>query len=202
MIHVIFMRMITISVMIFNLTFYVYCSQHLTNKLFDAVKRDDVERDGVKSVMDLLKQGADINGREVTTNKTALMYANSATVVSTLLAHWPGVNLQDQFGRTALIYRVMQNNKDAVDLLLDAHADPNVRDNHGVSPLHYGARHAGVPVVATLLGAHADHWYVDRANRSVLEYASFRGNESMVQYLQDFMRTSALNNRKKSINKK
>ncbi|MHB0999150.1 MAG: ankyrin repeat domain-containing protein [Armatimonadota bacterium] len=67
-------------------------------------------------------------------------------------------NTRDQYGRSALIYAVVDGNTEVVKILIENKADINMRDNEGWTALHAAAEEYRVEIAKILLnnGAEVD----------------------------------------------
>ncbi|MHB1000127.1 MAG: ankyrin repeat domain-containing protein [Armatimonadota bacterium] len=67
-------------------------------------------------------------------------------------------NVRDRYGRSALLYAVVDGNTDAVKILIENRADINMRDNEGWTALHAAAEEYRVEIANILLnnGAEVD----------------------------------------------
>lgn len=86
----------------------------------------------------LLAAGVPVNIMSVPDKRTPLHMAaqnDRKTVVELLIQNGADVDVDNQFGRTALHDAIVNGASGAVDVLLDAKADPN-RWAHGMPPLH------------------------------------------------------------------
>ena len=86
----------------------------------------------------LLVGGADVNASRLD-GFTALMVAARISeefeIAQWLLDRGANLNAKDALGRTALIYAVSRQNRDAVKSLLAKGADPNAADHQGITAL-------------------------------------------------------------------
>jgi uncharacterized protein len=120
--------------------------------LIAAVKHDQ----GVQRIVQLIRDGADVNVRDKD-RKTALMFAaalEDVQVVQVLVSHGADVNAVDVLGRTALIRAAMTSEVRTVELLLRNGARVNWQDRGGRSALMWAAERP--QIVYLLLKAGAD----------------------------------------------
>jgi ankyrin repeat protein len=101
------------------------------------------------------------------------MLLQSPTVVE-------GINFQDQYGKTALIW-ASRGNTEIASLLLDKGADPNVRNNDGRTALMIG----NTDIMKLLLSHKADMNIRDNNGNTVLTSASMDGKPERVKFLLD-----------------
>ena len=115
------------------------------------------KRDGA-AVRELLKQHADVNGRQAD-GATALHWAahwDDLEMTRLLLREGGDVNAANDFGVTPLSLACTNGNRAIVDALLTAHADPNAALGTGETPLMTAAHTGSLAVVNALLSAGAN----------------------------------------------
>ena len=95
----------------------------------------------------LLNAGADLNiadadGDTCLHNAVGnLLYTDGHTeVLQGIISHGIDVNATNKKNMTALMIACAKENKDAINILLNAGADPNIADSDGDTCLHYAAR--------------------------------------------------------------
>ena len=89
------------------------------------------KRGSTNKIKEFIKNGVDIEMRDTSYGKTALMFACSDSylvMVDVLLKAGANPNLQDNEGRTALM---MSSTPKIIAKLLEAGADPNIQDKDG-----------------------------------------------------------------------
>ena len=89
-------------------------------------------------------------------------------------------NLQDEKGRTALMYAVMQNNNDVLKVLLDSSADANLQDNKGRTVLMYLIARKNYKGIKILLDYKCDVNLADNDGVTPLMYALRSGDQRLV----------------------
>lgn len=104
--------------------------------LFDFVSRNDI-----KSVVELLKNGArtDITDKE---GKTILLYANNNIFRKPLLQFGADSNVKTSNGNTLLHSAVRKGHEETVKLLLEYNADAKALDGNDKPPLYYAKSNA------------------------------------------------------------
>ena len=126
----------------------------------------------------LLKAGANVNAR-YTTRYSALHVVVSQPVLNPalkiLLRYKPDSEVLDDEQLTPLHRAVMNDNADAVALLLEAGADPNARSREGMTPLHTAVGRNQPRIVQQLLNHEANPNIADAANRTPFTVAISRG---------------------------
>ena len=96
------------------------------------------------------------------------------------------INIQDNLGRTALIWAIRYVHIDIVRLLLDKGADPNIPDEFRKTPLIWASLGDGhIEIVKLLLDRGVDINIVSKYGQSALAYASYFGNTDIVKLLLD-----------------
>lgn len=150
--------------------------------LHEAVQRRDLE-----AVRSLLKNGADVNAKDVD-GRTPLILAISedsgladgvSPVEKLLMEYKADVNAKDNNGRTALMTASLKFNVGMVKYLIKQNADLNARDNKGLTALMetaFGGK-AGVKIdLMELLVRHkADINIKDTEGETALMKAAFEG---------------------------
>lgn len=116
-------------------------------ELTAAVKTDDQVK-----LNELLRKGADLNGRDADgmTPLICAAYRHSLPSVQALLDGGADVNARDSLGMAPLHAAAYEGATDVVKLLLARGADPSARDSGGHAPLEY-AKASGHQDVATML---------------------------------------------------
>jgi cytohesin len=134
----------------------------------------------------LLKHGAKtdlLNEQGQTPLHTAAALGYDGTV-RVLLAHRVDVNVRAKNRQTPLHSAFMiVPRPEAVEALLDAHADPNAADDQGRTPLHAAAEKAKPDVVARLLDAKADPNARDTAGATPLHLAAKLKRKETIELL-------------------
>ena len=95
----------------------------------DSVWEDAIKRGEVPVVLDLLRQGLDVDARD-RYGQTGLMLAAHAghrPVVEILIAHRPNLNITAKFGLSALMLAVVAGHAEIARLLAKAGADLSLR---------------------------------------------------------------------------
>ena len=107
----------------------------------------------------LIAVGADVNNKSSDGGgTTGLMEASGHTdVIKLLLESGADPNIQSNYGYTALMNAVYENeDPEIIKLLIKAGADPNIQDKEGVTALLEAARHDNRAVIKLLIESGAD----------------------------------------------
>lgn len=160
------------------------------NQLADAVIQKDTAQ-----IETLLQSGLDINTQHPTSGTTVLMIASSYyyydDMVRYLIENGANVNLQDNDGKTALLWAA-SNSLENAKILLENEAKVNIAANDGMTPFiqaSLGVSSGKVPIeMCELLRKHGANVNASltRKNASgwtALHYASVNGNIKLVKYL-------------------
>lgn len=158
---------------------------NLTDHLMVTVNNSDNDY-----LRQLLKQGADVNERDIKTEDTALIRASSKGHNDTagfLIKAGADVNKKGEEA-TALIYASLEGHTDIVRLLIDAGADLNTEARHGITPLMIASKKGYTDMVRLLIEAGAE---VNKETQSfkyqniatALISASKAGNKDIVRLL-------------------
>jgi uncharacterized protein len=122
----------TLALVILLLTINsVLFAQSMNDSMYDAtVKGDTLAMNG------FIRRGVDVNliikqGFVETNLIVTAVYNKNADVVRLLLRNGIDVDLDDNFGATALMYAVSTSNVELVKILLDSGANPTLKDKSG-----------------------------------------------------------------------
>ncbi|MBP2626773.1 MAG: Ankyrin repeat-containing protein [Firmicutes bacterium] len=114
---------------------------------------------GDKEVVNaFLDAGMSVNAVRPTDGWSPLMSAcfyKKSDIVELLLEKQATVNLQDKYGKTALIHATVMGAEDIVTMLLEYGANPNIQDNNGRTPLieAYTKKYARISEILKSAGA-------------------------------------------------
>lgn len=154
--------------------------KRLNRALLDAVITRDIAR-----VRELLKQGADVNGRDDEHEETPLILAAKfagADVMRSLLEAGAEVDARDDWGRTALFYAPASS--ELFGVLLRAGADVHARDEEGNTILMRKVSESASPAeVEGLLRLGVDPGVRNEAGESALDLAEGLGLVRVVEQL-------------------
>ncbi len=92
-------------------------------------------------------------------------------------------NIQYETGRTPLVYAVLKNNKQLVDLLLRQGANPNIAGKDGITPLMYAVLKSKEELADLLLQHGANLNITDKDGVTPLMYAVLKNNKQLVDFL-------------------
>ncbi|MBJ8050780.1 ankyrin repeat domain-containing protein [Bacillus cereus] len=111
------------------------------------------EKQEMKTVISLLKRGADIN---ITDNKgrTPLMiatYKNDVKTAKALIDAGADVNIQDDMKNNPFLYAGAEGYLDILKLTIDAGADPSLTNRYGGTALIPASEHGYLDVIKELL---------------------------------------------------
>lgn len=145
----------------------------------EAKLREAAKNGYIKFVIDLLKQGVDVNAADAE-KRTALMWAaydGYTEVVKQLLKRGAEVDARDQLDRTALMFAASGANIETVRFLLAHKAETNLVDSHEAwTALMFAAAEGHNDIVQALLKAGADVNLIDTDGDSAYDFAVQRGH--------------------------
>ena len=145
----------------------------------EAKLREAAKNGYIQIVMNLLKQGVDVNAPD-DDKRTALMWAafdGYTKVVKQLLRRGAEVDARDNVDRTALMYAASGPNIETVRLLLAHKAETNLVDGHEAwTALMFAAAEGHNDIVQALLKAGADRNLIDTDGDSAYDFAVQRGH--------------------------
>ena len=93
------------------------------------------------------------------------------------------VNEKDEYGSTALIYAVKNNNSNCVKVLIDNGADVNIKNIVGNTPLTIASKKGNIKIVKTLLSSGADPNLKGKYGWTALMNAVVPGHVNVVEEL-------------------
>ncbi len=120
----------------------------MTQNLIQAAERGDAAL-----VQQLLREGADLNGRDAR-GRTPIMaatHANKPAIVKILIQAGADINLQDEIKDNPFLYAGAEGLLDVLKLLIDAGADTRITNRFGGTALIPAAERGHVEVVQELL---------------------------------------------------
>ena len=120
----------------------------MTQNLIQAAERGDAAL-----VQQLLREGADLNGRDAR-GRTPIMAAthgNRPAIVKILIQAGADINLQDEIKDNPFLYAGAEGLLDVLKLLIDAGADTRITNRFGGTALIPAAERGHVEVVQELL---------------------------------------------------
>ncbi|MGC9367824.1 MAG: ankyrin repeat domain-containing protein, partial [bacterium] len=111
----------------------------------------------VDIIEDLIKNGANVNEKDLANNETPLFYGiEEERVVRVLLENGAEVNIADFEGETPLLEASRNNDVEIINLLLDNGAEVNVVNEKGYTPLLISVSYENYDVAELLVNAGAD----------------------------------------------
>lgn len=150
----------------------------------------------LEGIKKLIADGAELNQKRspiknipVKINDSPLMLAAPyPEIVALLLKAGSDVNEQNDFGKTALMYAIQEQNVKSVSMMLDAHADVNAKTFENIecsalkagsrTPLMYAAWEANAEIIRMIVAAHADIDAKDTNDETALNYLKHNENLS------------------------
>lgn len=149
---------------------------------------------GVKSILQLLRAGADVNaqwGRGETALHIAAQIGRS-DVVRVLIWQGSRVDPIDRYECTPLSRAVFAGNLGVVEILLHYGANVNHRDNGFWTPLYIASNHGDISMVEVLLEHGADPTIEDPDGDSPLRVAQKKGHTEIIELLQKALQQPGL----------
>ena len=142
-------------------------------------------------VRELIRAGADVNGKNYYYKQTALHWASSrghSSVIKTLAEAGANLNVQDVWGVTPLMRAAEEGDANVVVELIRAGADVSVVSSHewlsvaaGSTALHCAAKQNNIECGVLLVEAGADMRTRNKNSKSPLDLASFRFRRTIQQ---------------------
>lgn len=143
--------------------------KEINNQLLNAIKSGNL-----KEVESLIASGVDVTSLDYRGCTTLMGAANCGfESIVQLLSKYVPVNIQDDFGWTALLFAARNGHEAAVKTLIEAGADVNLLDNRGRSAFECAAESHDLSLMKCLLQAGAD---VHKGG-SVLQFAIIYSNQ-------------------------
>ncbi|MGA2704320.1 MAG: ankyrin repeat domain-containing protein [Isosphaeraceae bacterium] len=134
----------------------------------------------------LITKGANPNSQDNELT-TPLMYAchtyESLEVARILVRMGAQVDVQDKFGRTALMVASSNGLLDSVNILLSNSADPNIASANQETALTFAIVWNHPLVVKSLVESGANLGWKDSKGWTPLKYSIYQGNDSICEYL-------------------
>lgn len=140
------------------------------------------------AVEELLEHGADPNVSRSNSGNYPILAASAkgfSDVVQLLIRKKVNVNVEDQYGSTALQLACMNGHTDVVRVLLDAKADADCTDKDQMRPIHRAVDREEVEIVRLLVRAKANVNVVDKYGNTPLLWATTKGHLAIIQILID-----------------
>ncbi|KAM6921981.1 cyclin-dependent kinase 4 inhibitor C [Xenentodon cancila] len=159
-------------------------AERVSDKLCNASARGDLKR-----VVDLLKNGVDVNGLNQF-NRTALQVVmlGHSDLIQVLLDAGADPNLPDpRLNLTVTHDAAREGFVDSVRVLVDNGADVNAVDTDGNLPLHLAAREGHLEVVRLLIGRTADPSAANGLGHTPRRLASDRQKVDTVNYIKEYL---------------
>jgi ankyrin repeat protein len=161
----------------------VVYSQNVTNDLFAAIEKNDIQK-----VKYLIAINADVNARDSYASMTPLMMAayDGYTEIAKLLIE-KGAEVDAKGGAdldtTPLIYAASQDRADMVKLLIEKGANVNIKTRYGWTPLIFAATRGQVVIAKLLIDKGADVNVKLPAGETALSEAEKAGKSDLVRLL-------------------
>ena len=117
--------------------------------------------------------------------KNAARHGHAETVQLLLAVPYININIQDQRGKSALMWSAIRGRTATVQLLLAApDIDVNLQDEHGMSSLMWAALKGITEIVQLLLAVTDIKVHIEAQHgMSALTVAAFKGHKAIVQLL-------------------
>jgi len=151
-----------------------------------------IENDKLDIAQALIEKGMDaslINEQKTKSGQTALMYAaekGNKDQLELLLNKGAAVGIQDQSGKTALMYAAARDgDTEALKVLLDNNASVDVKNGDGQTALMYAAQKGHTAALKVLLDKSASVNIKDKSGQTALMYAAANGNKEQLALLLD-----------------
>ena len=90
------------------------------------------------------------------------------------------IKAKGSYGRTELMFAIMNNNTELAKILIDEGSDVNARDDDGQTPLMYTTEYNDPVIAKSLIAAGADVNAQDNYGRTPLMYAVIRSNNKTI----------------------
>ena len=136
-------------------------------------------------LLELLSQGADVNGRGADSSTALIMAARNgrSRIVKMLLEYGAHVDAKDTRGETALIHAAGNGDLKVATILLEANANINLQSKIGNTALLQASRNGSLELVQSLVFAGADTNLNSIDGWTALKIAESRGYTDIVELL-------------------
>ena len=144
----------------------------------ETVLMNCARRGAVKAVLELVKNGSEINAREKRKGQSALMWAAAeghSDIVSTLVKHGADVKMTTSNGFTPLLFAARSGDLETARILLEAGADPNESTKRHGNALVIASAGGHEALSLYLLEQGADYNSKDEYGITPLHYSIRRG---------------------------
>lgn len=105
------------------------------------------------------------------------IYKSDIDLLKSQLLKLDVLDFIDGDGRSLIFFAVLENNLEAVSLLLSKKVDINIKDNNGWTPLHYAVNEHLVEITLMLIEAGSDINAKDLYGNTVISRAVFASKE-------------------------
>ena len=181
--HVMMIASLIVIAMSISVQAMSFKKEYLDEMLFDAAKRNDVER----MKFWLAQKNVDVNYQDKA-GATALMEAaeyNSKDVAQLLIDKGADLNLKDNRSYTALMLAALEGAHDIVRLLIDKEADLNLKNVYGNTALIIAAHVGDEDVVQWLINAGAHLHLKNNKGQTAYDRAVEKKKPEIIQMLKE-----------------
>jgi cytohesin len=123
---------------------------------------EEIKKDipNLNLIQDLIILGADLKWQDEDNDGWTLLhwaaFFGRVEIVRMLIDAGADLNVQDEYGRSPLIWSAYYDNiEEIARVLIDGGADVNIQDNYGWTPLHMATKWENVEMVQILVNAGA-----------------------------------------------
>ena len=162
---------------------------NLGNIAHQTVLYNAVGLDNVQAVEVLLRNGAEVNGKEDTEKRVPLHEAalyGDIHIIKLLVEHDADINAQDIGGNTPLHLAISNGEINGTEILVKMGANIATVNKQGQTPLHMASFHNQIEIVAFLLKQHAIINTKDNKGQTPLDIAVSQGNQEIIKLLREY----------------
>lgn len=148
--------------------------------------------DSVACLQLLITHGADLDAREPQLGFTPLLVAafcGKPDCLRTLLEHNSCIDHQDERGRTAVIYAVLEDHVECLRILAEAGVNLDAYDNHGDTALRCAITSGRQECMKALLDLGARQDIRDDDELTYVHYAALKGDAAIIEMLLSYQGT-------------